>query len=495
MASKSDKIYDEALNGKSKGLLTAREVSSFISNPFSIYCNHFVDESEKDEMNDFQQLLFKSGNEHEDKYCEETYPGLKSIESKDELDGFKKGLEALEKGVDTLRGMPLFWLKEDLQGRTDVIVKSTEHKSVFGDFHYVIKEVKLAKNIKTAHIIQGAFYNYILGKIQGYTPPYFILVNRDGEEQGYDYDKLKETLMECIRGTRAILNKELEVTPTFGGCAWPWESYANKKAEEIKDISLVNKVGPSMKIKLVEAGYETYEDLAKADVKDLVEIKGVGDKTAKNFILSSKALVSGKHIVIDLDKIDLPERTTEIFLDLEGTGVQGDEDELLEIDYLIGIIEREGGKQKYIPFVAHSTDSEGVMWKEFCDYLAKKKDFIIYHWHHYEMTHLKKLAERHGMDEKLYQKVFSNIIDLYKVAVAACAYPTYGNSIKKIAVYMGFKWRHKEVNAMESIAYYLEYAEDNKKYKDKMQLIIDYNEDDCIATYVIKDWLEEIKNR
>jgi len=32
-------------------------------------------------------------------------------------------------------------------------------------------------------------------------------------------------------------------------------------------------------------------------------------------------------------------------------------------------------------------------------------------------------------------------------------------------------------------------VQDPKKHKDKIQKVIDYNEDDCRATMVIKDWL------
>jgi predicted RecB family nuclease len=39
---------------------------------------------------------------------------------------------------------------------------------------------------------------------------------------------------------------------------------------------------------------------------------------------------------------------------------------------------------------------------------------------------------------------------------------------------------------------YLEYVDDPEEHKIKFQKIIDYNEDDCIATRVIKDWLVSV---
>jgi uncharacterized protein len=55
---------------------------------------------------------------------------------------------------------------------------------------------------------------------------------------------------------------------------------------------------------------------------------------------------------------------------------------------------------------------------------------------------------------------------------------------------MGYKWKHPDVNALESIALYFQYVENPDKNKDKMQKVIDYNEDDCRATMLVKDWLK-----
>jgi len=63
--------------------------------------------------------------------------------------------------------------------------------------------------------------------------------------------------------------------------------------------------------------------------------------------------------------------------------------------------------------------------------------------------------------------------------------------IKDVASYVGFTWRHDDINALDAIAYYLKYQDDPGGYRDKMQAIVNYNEDDCMATLVVRDWLEE----
>jgi predicted RecB family nuclease len=39
---------------------------------------------------------------------------------------------------------------------------------------------------------------------------------------------------------------------------------------------------------------------------------------------------------------------------------------------------------------------------------------------------------------------------------------------------------------------YLEYVQDPEGKEKEFQKVIDYNEDDCIATRVIKDWLADV---
>jgi len=350
----------------------------------------------------------------------------------------------------------------------------------------VVKEIKLAKNIQDYHRLQAAFYNYMLGKIQGYTPPTYFLINRDREELEFEHDE--QELLAVLQDVREIICGKKVVTPTYGCADWPWQTYCNEEAIRIRDISLVGGVGPSYKEKLVAAGFKTAEDLAGAPVDHLTRIERIGTKTAKKFKRNAQALVAGTHIKIG--DVSFPKKKTEIFLDLEGTGQQVGDEELIAMDYLIGVLIRKDGKEKYIPFLAKGLDKEGQMFGEFLTWLGKREDYIIYHWHHYEKLHLKGLCERYGVDEEIQSRLLDNLWNLHKDATYAFAFPTYGYGLKEVAKYMGFQWRHGDVDATECIAFYLQYLDDPKKNKDKLQKVIDYNEDDCRATMLVKDWLE-----
>jgi len=404
-------------------------------------------------------------------------------------------LDEMAKGSDALYRMPVFYLPEDLQGEVDILERSYDHPSVFGPYHYFVKEIKSAKNITEEHILQAAFYNYILGKIQDHTPPAFSLINRDLEETSYDYADYESKLKLCIEGSRAILEGRETPTPTYGSCGWPWSSYCDQQAGAISDVSLVAEVASGRKAVLVPAGFATVEDVAQASIEDLTALKGIADKTANKIKRSAQAITQANPIIFNLNAIDFPEKPVEIFLDLEGTDHREIEFEVTQVDYLIGLLIREGDKEEFRSFIAHHWDEEAKMFHEFLDYIASVEDCVIYHWHDYERQHLAQLAERHGISEALKNKLEGSRIDLHRVTTRAVVFPTYSNGLKDIANYLGFEWRHEEVDALESVAMYLEYAKDNKAHQDKLNLILDYNEDDCRATIVVKDWLVQLKRK
>ncbi len=488
-----NKIFAKCLTPTNLESLTATTVSRYITSPFEIHCNKFAPEEEKDSMSKYQQLLFERGREHEIQTVKTKYPDATPIGFATREEGFKIVLESMSAGTNVMQGMPVFYLPEGLVGEIDILEKSESKESIFGKYHYTIKEIKLAKNIREDHVIQGAFYNYILGKIQGVTPEIFYLINRDGEEIEYQYSEYRELLLQAIKGTRKILAKEEHVSPTHGSCGYPWESYCNRLAEETNDISLVAGVSLKIKYKLVEHGFKTVHDLARSDIQKLVKVKGIGDKTAGKLVYSAKAIQSKEPIIKNRESIVFPTCKVEIFLDLEGVdpSMMGGE-EVIQVDYLIGALVRIDSKEEYLAFIANDLDHEKEMFLEFLDFMKKQKDYVIYHYHHYEKTHLNKMMTKYEIDEKTKNMVFDHMIDIHKVATDSVAFPTYGNGLKPVAKYLGFTWRHKDVDATESIAIYLDHVANPDKNKDKLQLILDYNEDDCIATRVIKDWLETV---
>jgi len=101
------------------------------------------------------------------------------------------------------------------------------------------------------------------------------------------------------------------------------------------------------------------------------------------------------------------------------------------------------------------------------------------------------MIERHSIDKNTAELVTDEniLIDLSPITTSKYVFPTLDNSIKSIAKYLGFDWQHDDVDAQESIVLYLDYLEDKISNQKNLELIKDYNKDDCKATLIIKDWL------
>ncbi|MBI4738829.1 TM0106 family RecB-like putative nuclease [Candidatus Woesearchaeota archaeon] len=490
------KLFERCVDGARSLAIHARDVYTYTKSPFMVFCNHFAEAKERDPKNDYQELLFERGYLHEERIVKQKYPEFVEMVYTDDIEGFKRVLSLMDDGTKAIHNAPLFFLPDGLVGKIDVLVRQSSRQSVFGPYHYTVKEIKLAKNIKEHHILQAAFYNFLLGKIQGMLPDKFSVINRDGDEFEFEYAQYHEKLQHALSEVREILNGK-EVTPTYGEGYWPWESYTNRLAIERDDVSLVAGVGGSTKRQLNERGILTVHDLATASLGSLQKIDGVGPQKAKQFRNSALALVRNTPVIINRKALVFPKKKLELFLDLEGTDQSlneafGDDIEFDQIDYMMGLLVCKGDAYEYHSFIAHRIGEEKKMFEDFCVFMKAQRGFTLYHWGSYERTALAKLAARYGMDSTLRTRIENNMVDLHKLLKKAVAFPTYGNGLKDIAKWLEFSWRHKEVTAMESVAYYLEYVENPTKNKEKLQRIIDYNEDDVRATKHVKDFLVKI---
>ena len=77
-------------------------------------------------------------------------------------------------------------------------------------------------------------------------------------------------------------------------------------------------------------------------------------------------------------------------------------------------------------------------------------------------------------------------VDLYfDVVKKATEWPTCDHSIKTLAKFLGFSWRDTHPSGAASIEWFDRWIQ--TRDNDVRQRILDYNEDDCVATRVVLD--------
>ncbi len=468
--------------------VTARDIYTLVQSEFTLWAEHHAPPDARDPMDPLTELLFERGRDHEDEVSDQRWPDLEIVSFKTAAESFAWAKARMAEGATVLRRVHLLLPREGLKGQPDVLEKSTAHRSSLGRHHYVVREIKLARTPKPHHIAQARFYNHILGKVQGYTPPQVFIINGDGEEFPFDHDE--EAIVDMIRRARAIIRGTERPRPFWRGSKWPWENYTNRRAAAAHDVSQVADVGPKRAAALAAAGVRTVRHLAEAPLSDLTRVPGVGDSSARKWRDAARALDSGEPV--RRGKFTLPSARTLVFFDLEGTtGSLVHADELPKTIYLFGCLLRAPGakRDEYVRFLARRPEEEEEVFLDFCRWFVGLGDAVLIHWATYEKTELTRLFDLYPSAAAHRERVLGSLRDLYRELTKGWSLPTHGHGLKEVAKWLRFSWRHKDVDAGTSIVYYLKYVEDPRSNAELLDKVVDYNEDDVRATAVAHDWL------
>ena len=468
--------------------ILATSVERFAFSPITFWCELHALPEARDGLDLYQQHLMEVGQQHQTDVIDESYSGAVQEIFTDEKEGFRRTLGLMAQGEKYIKNMPLICRPIGLQGRPDLLIRVDGAGSELGQFSYHVVEIKSAKNIQDAHLLQAAVYNRLLGWVQGYEPEAFYIVNRDGDMTTVQMAGLSDQLDEALWEMRRIIGGG-SVEPCYGAGKWPWESYVNQLAIDANDVSLLSGVGATTRKRLASAGFGTVEAVADAETSSLTAVKGIGPATAEKHVSSAKAIAQGTPVRL-VDDLSLLQARTEVFLDLEGTDPRLGSDGLQVVNYLIGALVRQShDTAEFRPFFAPSFDDEEGNVRTFFDWAASLDDALFFHWHNYERTHLRKLADFYRIDEDSVAPVMDNLVDVFKIATSSFSFPAYGEGLKPIARCLGFSWRQEDVSALTSIVLYRDYVGSGGEDEEARRKILDYNEDDCRATMHVYDWL------
>ena len=245
--------------------------------------------------------------------------------------------------------------------------------------------------------------------------------------------------------------------------------------------------------------FNTVKELSQITISDYLNekgktgIPGIGEKSLEKFSRRAKLITSKQKGPVILKSFAFPDKPIELFFDIEADPTQ-------DIIYLHGIVEQKNGDKNNLIFHDFTADdvtseAEEKAWQNFWDYIRSlpTDDFIIYYYSPYEKTQYKYLSQKYpnvASSEEVESLFKEKAIDLYSDIIRGkTEWSTYNHSIKTLAQHLGFSWRDKNPSGAASIQWFNEWCKEKDPHK--LQRILDYNEDDCLAMIILKDELNK----
>ncbi|MEI6499573.1 MAG: TM0106 family RecB-like putative nuclease [Armatimonadota bacterium] len=456
--------------------LTANDIRQYTLCPCGLYLDLQGPQDERAEAHAFLDHLRNLGIEHE-RVVVQSLPHV-AIPAGSLQFRAEATLHLLHEGHERIYQPVL--ADGDLVGIPDLLER-VEISSDLGAFSYRPVDIKISSSAKDEHRDQLAFYALLLEHTQGFPPGDADVILVDQSRELVELDERMGRVNQIVADVREVMAGRAE-SPTLseqcGMCAW--HDHCLRTLYGVGDVSLLDGFGPAKKAVLLDAGYPDLSAVAQGRADRLCQLKGIGQKTADRIITQARVLL--ERTPQPLSPTSLVDATVELYLDMECQ--QG-----TQMIYLIGVLEcEEGKKDQFLAFVAERPEEEGEMWERLLEYVrGLPAGSVIYHYHNFESTHLRKLADRHGIDFAAEARLFGGLVDLHRVLKDSVVLPVHSYGLKPVAKWMGFKWRETGADAAMSMLWFdLWLSTGDRSYLDAS---VRYNEDDCRATKVVKEWL------
>ena len=172
---------------------------------------------------------------------------------------------------------------------------------------------------------------------------------------------------------------------------------------------------------------------------------------------------------------------------IEGTPVFFDVEGIPDRDfyYLIGLRFRNGDLIVQHSLWADTAKDEAKIYFQFIKILESIEKPSLIHYGSFETEFLKQMGARYGISIQPGLENNGNYTptNLLSIINGQVYFPTYSNSLKSIAPWLGFEWSDTSLAGIKSIAYRWEWeASHNVSIKNAL---IDYNAEDCQAAEVV----------
>ncbi len=429
-----------------------------------------------DEKSRYDEMRLQRGKEFEESWVRSHYPSAVAIEPDFGFEALKNTLRAMLEGARAIYQPHLWDLGGETYGKGDLLICDDSRASDLGPFHYRLVEIKRSGSLQDYHVLQAAFYNRMLGKLQGYIPEQITLVLKETKES-VSYADREKALDETILRWKALRDGDFVPEPGRPPrvTASPWRLYGSKLVETRKDLVLLAGVPRGERAKLRRAGIHRVDQLWNLQLEESCEILGEHYGTTAYYV--TQAYKTGQPILKPGCQLTIPRAKRLLYFDFETS------DEVHPTEpphiYLIGCWD--AMRDQYVKFLARGAGDEGGIFNGFLDYVGDLENTRLYHWTDFEIRQIKKVIRRWPALEGPLERLISCCVDLKQTIQSTVYLPVPTFSIKSVAPALGFNWRQAHIGAFEAMVCYWNYLDSREK--SEMDKAILYNEDDCLAMW------------
>lgn len=423
--------------------------------------------------------------------------------------------------------MPI-WLLGDLDGVTllscpSLLVKKTG-VSQLGNWYYQPIDIKFSKRPKRDYQMIGAFHAQLLAAIQGLLPDSGLIL-RDKGHYFVDVTKwlnlMQQTFFDCLLMLQNRTEPEVFISRhPCETCQWYDSCYAIASAT--RHLSLLPGVTATRYDALKQLNITTWEALAAANPVDLIPYFEATcqshpvEQVTQAIVLQAQASLQNRAIALPtaekqsnfLGHEQLPVAPIELYFDIEAQPE-------LNLSFLHGVLKVDRTQttpdnqplETFHYFLAKNPEDEALMWENFLQFVWEYPTAPIFHFCPYEAQEIKNLAKRYRTPASRWRPIIPRLIDVHALVTHNVVMPVESYSLKAIARSLGFQWRDPAASGAQCIVWYDQWLKTNAEITDNSTLdnpsnqssdeskneylasILTYNEDDCRATYIVKDWL------
>ncbi len=419
-----------------------------------------------------------------------------------------RGLEAFKKGAQVVVGVRLKGISPNgssLEAHPQLLQK-IKGQSCWGNFSYIPVLVRQGRRLKREHRLSIALWGYLLEQLQQKTVNHGLVISLTKKkleiEEMILTKQVKNELFDALKRLNKDISKNNQpgLTSDRKKCnLCCWKKVCDEKANQEGDLSEVSGIGAKRREFLHQIGINNITQLALTN-KDYLARKF--KPYSQQNVNISDSLIRQARVQKNLSaervstKMVLPELKSakEILL----YDIESDPDE--NHDFLHGFLYLKRNKYEewslvaaeYQPILNLKAGCEEILWGKIKSKINSSENFPILHYGETEYLSIYNLAKNQGENENELNILKLRFIDIHARLKEGWVLPVENYTLKSIAKWLNFKWTKNSTNGAKALLWWRQWGKsisEGKENSNKLKWILEYNKDDCIATWEIAKWI------